>query len=98
MMEKLMESERPESERPPEPMESAPLGSENPSDPNKNAGAPATLDATLGTPRTNDVLWLPHIDNWIRWHPTGSAASHDGRSTRSVPWLPTDLLQGGSTP
>jgi hypothetical protein len=92
MMEKLMESERSESERP------TPLGSENPSDPNKSAGAPATLDPALEAPRPNDVSWLPYIDNWIHRHPTGSAASHDGRSTRSVPWLPTDLLQGGSTP
>ena len=98
MMEKLMESERPKSERPPEPMESAPLGSENPSDPNKSAGAPATLDPALEAPRPKDLSWLPCIGNWIHRHPTGSAASHDGRSTRPVPWLPTDLLQGGSTP
>jgi hypothetical protein len=98
MMEKLMEAERSESERPTEPIESEPLSSENPSDPNKSAEAPATLDPALEAPRPNDVSWLPYIDNWIHRHPTGSAASHDCRSTRSVPWLPTDLLQGGSTP
>ena len=97
-MEKLMGSERPESERPTKPMESESLRAKNPSDANTDAGAPTTLNPTFGTPRPNDVLWLPHIDNWIHRHPTGSTASHDGRSTRSVPWLPTDLLQGGPTP
>ena len=60
MMEKLMESERSESERPTEPMESEPLGSENPSDPNKSARAPATLDPAGGAAAKRRVLAAVH--------------------------------------
>jgi hypothetical protein len=58
-MEKLTGSERPESDRPTEPMESDPPGSENPSDANENAGAPpGPLDPTMKVRGRLRGLWL----------------------------------------
>jgi Septum formation len=55
-MEKLMEPERPESKRSPEPMESEPLGPENPSDANNDPGAPATPLHPTGSAASHDGM------------------------------------------